>query len=123
MKTIKRSSIHLPVGVLVIGALIGASLGMLYAPRSGEATRTLMQRIGAQFQVVAAQNINQAGTSVKDRAGNLVKEEHFNLATVWNQVKEAIGSFFNNLRLQLIKSLESSIQAVGYLVIFSPASV
>lgn len=50
---------------LLVGALIGAGVGILTAPRSGEETRTLLREKSGEVKDKAA----EAMTETRDRAG------------------------------------------------------
>jgi len=55
---------------LLVGALIGAGVGFLTAPRSGEETRSMIRNKGTEFKEKAS----GAVTDTRERAGRLFNE-------------------------------------------------
>jgi gas vesicle protein len=59
---------------VVWGGLVGAAIGMLMAPRSGEETRALLRERSDEFKMQAretADNLRQTAEEAKSRAGEL----------------------------------------------------
>lgn len=73
---------------LILGILIGASFGILIAPRSGLATRTILHIKTYQYQT----NIS----STQEKSSN-------ELDRIGNQVKEWINNFVVQARNKLVK--------------------
>ena len=77
---------------LILGGLIGTSVALLYAPRSGRATRALLRSKGVQIQEKVAEDISLTGTQVKDRLDNLTNEARNKVTEIGDQLKDTVSS-------------------------------
>ncbi len=62
----KIMTILLSIVALALAGLIGTSVGLLYAPQSGRATRALLKSRGILLQEKVREDIRLAGTQVRD---------------------------------------------------------
>jgi gas vesicle protein len=91
-KTMKIQTILLSTVALILGGLIGSGFGMLYAPRSGRATRAILRNKGVEFQESVTENINMAGVQAKTRIGHLGLETRHKVAELGGQLKDTVSS-------------------------------
>ena len=68
-----------PIGSFLIGMGIGAGLGLLFAPASGEETRGRIMDSAADLK----DRVTQKATNIRDRAGDKVNE-------ITDQAREAV---------------------------------
>ncbi len=54
---------------LIVGAVLGLAIGLLFAPRSGEETRQLLKEKAG----VARERVSQAARKVRETTGEAVK--------------------------------------------------
>lgn len=84
--------IFLSLATMVLGGLVGAGAGLLYAPRSGRATRAILRSKGVQLQEKVAEDVNLATAQIKDRVDNLTTEAHDRVVEIGDQLKDSVSS-------------------------------
>lgn len=62
----------------LLGAAVGAAIGLLYAPRTGKETRAHLRRLGEDF----VDNVESFGEEVKEKGKKLVEEGKTKIAEV-----------------------------------------
>ena len=85
--------------ILILGGLIGAGVGILYAPRPGVATRAVLHNRTVQLQAGVtrdqrnvAKDLNKSFEQVKDRVNNFFKEARIELNKIGGQFKGSFSS-------------------------------
>ncbi|MBP8612660.1 MAG: YtxH domain-containing protein [Candidatus Atribacteria bacterium] len=58
------------IGSFLVGALLGLTLGVLYAPRSGEKTRRLIEERALEIE----EETKEIGTNIKEKVENKAEE-------------------------------------------------
>lgn len=58
------------IGSFLVGALLGLILGVLYAPRSGEKTRRLIEERALEIE----EETKEIGTNIKEKVENKAEE-------------------------------------------------
>lgn len=95
------------VGALVLGAAVGAALGILFAPKKGSETR---QDIADNAKKMSKNLKNKFQGQVKDLKGQVAKAEKFleeNVSNVRNTVEDKVADAKNNAQ----QKIESAIKA------------
>jgi gas vesicle protein len=88
----KLRMIFMTIFALIIGGLIGTSVTLLYAPRSGRATRALLRSKGVQIQEKVAEDLSLTGNQVKGRIDNLTNEARHKVVQIGDQLKDTVSS-------------------------------
>jgi gas vesicle protein len=70
----KTRTFFLLTSTVILGVLIGTTVGILYAPRAGRTTRKELRKKGDQLQEKVNEDISMAATQVKDQVENLIPE-------------------------------------------------
>ena len=78
-------------GLFLKGALVGAALGLLFAPRSGREIRDLLSERGGEFYDKAS----YIARDTRDRAQSLVKEARHKIDEVKHQAQSEVDSETN----------------------------
>jgi gas vesicle protein len=100
-------SILLGLGALTAGGLIGGSAGVLYAPRSGRATRALIRSQSVAFKEKMAEEVQLAGSQVKSQVNHVRRDARYKANEIGNRLhgtleerqyalRERVGGFQNN---------------------------
>ena len=76
---------------LLVGAVIGAALGLILAPAKGEETRAMIKEKGTELGTKVGQRAGEIGEQVGKRAGELVE-------TGREAIKERAGSVIAAVR-------------------------
>ena len=80
------------LSTLMLGVLVGTSVGILYAPRSGKATRAMLRSKGVILQEKVTEDLNLASVQVKDRIENLTGEARHKAVEIGDQLKDTANS-------------------------------
>ena len=88
----KARMIFLSIITLILGGLVGASVGMLMAPRSGRATRAILRSKGVELQEKVSEEINLAGAQVKGQVDNLASGARHKVGEIGDQLKDTVHS-------------------------------
>ena len=91
-KPMKARMIFLSLSTLILGGLAGASVGMLFAPRSGRATRAMLRSKGVELQERVSEDITLAGAQVMGRVDNLATDARHKVGEIGGQLKESVSS-------------------------------
>ena len=75
---------------LLLGALAGAVVMLLLAPRSGEKTRSQIQKQGAKMQHQAAEGMDDAVTEAGDKAHQFTDSVQNGVGELQHQAKKLI---------------------------------
>lgn len=76
------------MGSFVLGALVGAGLALLFAPRSGEETQEELRERARQLREVAEERVRDASRNLEDRLDTV----RTGVASRVDQVKDAVES-------------------------------
>jgi gas vesicle protein len=90
------------VAVLTIGGLIGSSVALLYAPRSGRATRTMIYSRGMELKERIAEETHLASLQAKGQINHVRRDARYKAREIGSRLqntrqdrqyafKEAVG--------------------------------
>jgi gas vesicle protein len=94
---------------LLIGSALGAALAILYAPQSGEETRSQLKKKSGELKDTASETYGK----VRERAtetGSQLKERTTSLAS---SVREKTNTIVANVRSKASEKLEGAADAIG----------
>lgn len=74
------------IGSFLLGALVGAGLALLFAPKSGEETQEELREHARKLRSTAEERVREAQRQLEDRLGD-VRE---NVQTRFDDVREAV---------------------------------
>jgi gas vesicle protein len=78
------------VGML-LGGLVGAVAMLLFAPRSGEKTRTLIQKRGAKVRHQAVESLEEVATEAGDKAHHFTNSVQKGAGDLQQQAQDLLG--------------------------------
>lgn len=76
---------------LLLGGLTGAGAMLLLAPRSGEKTRSQMQKQGAKLRHQAADSLEEVVTEAGDKAHQFTNSVHHGVGELQQRGQELLG--------------------------------
>jgi gas vesicle protein len=89
-------------GSLLTGMLLGAGLALLFAPRTGEQTRSILNDKGKEIRDKAV----EIGLDTRDRAQNTLLEARNKMQEKMRSMKEGVSMSAENETKQLKRELE-----------------
>jgi gas vesicle protein len=95
------------VGAFILGALVGAGIALLFAPKSGAETQEDLKRQARKLRSAAEERVREAQRQIEERLGE-VRE---GVQTRMDNVKEAVSagrSAASDARTDLEKRLQRS---------------
>lgn len=76
------------VGSFLLGALVGAGLALLFAPKSGAETQEELKEQARKLRVVAEERVREAQRQLEDR----LEEAREGVQTRYDEVREAVSA-------------------------------
>lgn len=78
------------LAVLTIGGLIGSSVALLYAPRSGRATRSLIYSQGVAFKEKLAEEAHLAGIQAKGQLNHVSRDARYKARVISSRLQNTL---------------------------------
>lgn len=78
------------LAVLTIGGLIGSSVALLYAPRSGRATRTMIYSQGVALKEKIAEEAHLAGIQAKGQLNHVRRDTRYKARAIGSRLQNTL---------------------------------
>lgn len=92
------------LAILTVGGLIGSSVALLYAPRSGRATRALIRSRGVEMREKIAEETHLTALQARDQMNHMRRDARY-------RARE-IGSRLQNTRQDTQHALREAVSTV-----------
>ena len=83
-------SVLLSIAALSVGGLVGAGAGLLYAPRSGRATRALIRSQGVALREKLAEDVLLATAQARSQVSHVRRDARYRANEIGVRLQDAI---------------------------------